>query len=112
MLVADPRQLVWTRQPSQVRAGEPITPPPRIELQTDGADDPNVKSIEVTVRIASGPPGGRLFGTTTVRGEGGACEFHNLRVEPPGERSEEHTSELQSRENLVCRLLLEKKKKR
>src|SRR5690606_41886300 len=28
------------------------------------------------------------------------------------ERSEEHTSELQSRENLVCRLLLEKKKKK
>src|SRR5690606_41724114 len=31
---------------------------------------------------------------------------------PPGRgahRSEEHTSELQSRENLVCRLLLEKK---
>src|SRR5690606_41850451 len=27
------------------------------------------------------------------------------------DRSEEHTSELQSRENLVCRLLLEKKKK-
>src|SRR5690606_40192493 len=27
-----------------------------------------------------------------------------------GHRSEEHTSELQSRENLVCRLLLEKKK--
>src|SRR5690606_17504859 len=35
--------------------------------------------------------------------------FHGL----PGEmRSEEHTSELQSRENLVCRLLLEKKKKK
>src|SRR5690606_42152983 len=35
-------------------------------------------------------------------------------VSGPGEaplRSEEHTSELQSRENLVCRLLLEKKKK-
>src|SRR5690606_39703972 len=29
----------------------------------------------------------------------------------PKTRSEEHTSELQSRENLVCRLLLEKKKK-
>src|SRR5690606_42009845 len=28
---------------------------------------------------------------------------------PTGARSEEHTSELQSRENLVCRLLLEKK---
>src|SRR5690606_39569649 len=42
-----------------------------------------------------------------------------LRTGPPGDghapapvaRSEEHTSELQSRENLVCRLLLEKKKK-
>src|SRR5690606_39289027 len=31
-----------------------------------------------------------------------------LTTRPP--RSEEHTSELQSRENLVCRLLLEKKK--
>src|SRR5690606_41347984 len=29
----------------------------------------------------------------------------------PMARSEEHTSELQSRENLVCRLLLEKKKR-
>src|SRR5713101_9463336 len=29
-----------------------------------------------------------------------------------GERSEEHTSELQSHVNLVCRLLLEKKKKK
>src|SRR5206468_6271411 len=29
-----------------------------------------------------------------------------------GRRSEEHTSELQSRSDLVCRLLLEKKKKR
>src|SRR2546430_4738020 len=29
----------------------------------------------------------------------------------PGIRSEEHTSELQSQSNLVCRLLLEKKKK-
>src|SRR5690606_41723592 len=30
----------------------------------------------------------------------------------PIPRSEEHTSELQSRENLVCRLLLEKKKQK
>src|SRR5690606_41852399 len=44
-----------------------------------------------------------------------------LSMPPPGRqadlangeaRSEEHTSELQSRENLVCRLLLEKKKKK
>src|SRR3712207_8849002 len=31
-------------------------------------------------------------------------------VEEDGDRSEEHTSELQSRQYLVCRLLLEKKK--
>src|SRR2546427_1632768 len=31
--------------------------------------------------------------------------------QPNIERSEEHTSELQSQSNLVCRLLLEKKKK-
>src|SRR5436309_10276180 len=34
----------------------------------------------------------------------------NRRPRVAGGRSEEHTSELQSRENLVCRLLLEKKK--
>src|SRR5690606_40321003 len=36
----------------------------------------------------------------------------NAAARPPNMhwRSEEHTSELQSRENLVCRLLLEKKK--
>src|SRR5207302_11267341 len=33
-------------------------------------------------------------------------------TQPRKVRSEEHTSELQSRENLVCRLLLEKKKKK
>src|SRR5438874_7398337 len=31
---------------------------------------------------------------------------------PESQRSEEHTSELQSRRDLVCRLLLEKKKKK
>src|SRR5204862_6960895 len=35
-----------------------------------------------------------------------------MRVERRGDRSEEHTSELQSRRDLVCRLLLEKKKKK
>src|SRR5690606_40485473 len=36
---------------------------------------------------------------------------HALRTDaPPTTRSEEHTSELQSREKLVCRLLLKKKK--
>src|SRR5688572_32624963 len=34
------------------------------------------------------------------------------RLDKPSDRSEEHTSELQSQSNLVCRLLLEKKKKK
>src|SRR3712207_7299877 len=36
---------------------------------------------------------------------------HVLKILGFGDRSEEHTSELQSRQYLVCRLLLEKKKK-
>src|SRR2546430_16989690 len=35
--------------------------------------------------------------------------MRTLEVEVAGPRSEEHTSELQSQSNLVCRLLLEKK---
>src|SRR5690606_39340552 len=39
-----------------------------------------------------------------------AAELYRTAIELRGRlRSEEHTSELQSRENLVCRLLLEKK---
>src|ERR1035437_8546259 len=37
--------------------------------------------------------------------------LHIVRAVQVNERSEEHTSELQSRQYLVCRLLLEKKKK-
>src|SRR5207302_9318067 len=61
------------------------------------------------------PPRSTLFPYTTL--------FRSRRADPlvapgrpvrmgrfPPARSEEHTSELQSRENLVCRLLLEKKK--
>src|SRR2546430_5751029 len=36
----------------------------------------------------------------------------NKKVRQDRNRSEEHTSELQSQSNLVCRLLLEKKKKK
>src|SRR5690606_41472112 len=38
------------------------------------------------------------------------CRPFRLKSAHARQRSEEHTSELQSRENLVCRLLLEKKK--
>src|SRR5690554_7583233 len=39
------------------------------------------------------------------------CRAYSLNIQDEG-RSEEHTSELQSRPHLVCRLLLEKKKKK
>src|SRR5260370_20026011 len=67
------------------------------------------------------PPRSTLFPYTTLFRSGyvaikRACELHlvirvNLLVVLPA-RSEEHTSELQSHLNLVCRLLLEKKKKK
>src|SRR2546430_14850980 len=70
------------------------------------------------------PPRSTLFPYTTLfrsplaaggedrvaqRGDGWLSQLHRLRSGAP--RSEEHTSELQSQSNLVCRLLLEKKKK-
>src|SRR5690606_41759711 len=52
--------------------------------------------------------GARYAGTRGRLARGAA---RNVHPHPRASRSEEHTSELQSRENLVCRLLLEKKKK-
>src|SRR2546427_1217896 len=50
---------------------------------------------------------GRLVVSTRGRVKGQSARFTASRKK----RSEEHTSELQSQSNLVCRLLLEKKKK-
>src|SRR5436309_5124727 len=72
------------------------------------------------------PPRSTLFPYTTlfrsrrgrVREVDDLFAFHRVPhfaepfVEVWDARSEEHTSELQSRENLVCRLLLEKKNQR
>src|SRR2546428_2752216 len=63
------------------------------------------------------PPRSTLFPYTTLF-RSGIWASHGLVAWKPGEpsrgeerdRSEEHTSELQSRSDLVCRLLLEKKK--
>src|SRR5436309_6933680 len=62
------------------------------------------------------PPRSTLFPYTTLFRSGlrARTRTHGRRADGPclvRPRSEEHTSELQSRENLVCRLLLEKKKK-
>src|SRR5438067_8182342 len=67
------------------------------------------------------PPRSTLFPYTTLfrsrpqrrarRSIGSPCPLPSARPAREWTRSEEHTSELQSRFDLVCRLLLEKKKK-
>src|SRR3712207_6894625 len=70
-------------------------------------------------RSSGGHGGQRRTGTEQAHGEGeDRTGGQPLQQEPGGRdhgrhgRSEEHTSELQSRQYLVCRLLLEKKKKK
>src|SRR5258708_30326077 len=68
------------------------------------------------------PPRSTLFPYTTLFRSQGQAARRDRRLRPgqgparaPGlgiARSEEHTSELQSPDHLVCRLLLEKKKKK
>src|SRR3712207_7588251 len=53
----------------------------------------------------------RALGHLGHREDVGEVDPPRLSVVDRGVRSEEHTSELQSRQYLVCRLLLEKKKK-
>src|SRR5206468_8011422 len=73
-------------------------------------------SLHDALPISTGcyPCAGRMrtnAGATTSRtGEG--CRRGGSRSGAGSGRSEEHTSELQSRSDLVCRLLLEKKKKK
>src|SRR5688572_32200760 len=56
------------------------------------------EAVEVLDRVRAATPRGQTASAGVARWDG----------EEP--RSEEHTSELQSQSNLVCRLLLEKKK--
>src|SRR2546430_8991323 len=67
------------------------------------------------------PPRSTLFPYTTLFRSIQVMKSHGVACVPGSdgplgdnsdERSEEHTSELQSQSNLVCRLLLEKKKKK
>src|SRR2546429_8685879 len=64
------------------------------------------------------PPRSTLFPYTTLFRSGEPprqaehLPLHLVRSQIRWSRSEEHTSELQSRLHLVCRLLLEKKKKK
>src|SRR5690606_28121442 len=84
----------------------------------EGAADRRIRPVgqngTATARFAEAGPGpgrGRARRAPAARAPRGSrtgpCPAVRRRAAP---RSEEHTSELQSRENLVCRLLLEKKK--
>src|SRR5690606_41400748 len=76
-----------------------------------------------TSTSSTAPPSSRSIRSATAAWPAPASPPCSAARPPPGAaprpraascrrpRSEEHTSELQSRENLVCRLLLEKKKK-
>src|SRR5688572_31496452 len=99
-----------------------IRRPPRSTLfpSRRSSDLSEVRQIEGTV-AGSGNGGRGARGFKEAQGDGAEAEAGRLLEEAAaggdGERidgltrSEEHTSELQSQSNLVCRLLLEKKKK-
>src|SRR2546426_973061 len=99
----DARQLVRQRQ--QGKAPHPLRAPERRPRQPVGAADGerHVPGIQLPARR----PLGELLRRPLVPGP---RQRHEARPLGDGLRSEEHTSELQSPCNLVCRLLLEKKK--
>src|SRR5688500_20367423 len=74
----------------------PISIVPRVTARLETVGPPTRATIEISpaAPVAVSAEGGRVL----------------VRIE--ADRSEEHTSELQSPCNLVCRLLLEKKKQR
>src|SRR5690606_41380148 len=64
-----------------------------------------VRKLLVKMRWSKKPQDGKKFAAEAKQ----ALDDEARTNTDPLDRSEEHTSELQSRENLVCRLLLEKK---
>src|SRR2546430_13229182 len=70
-------------------------------------------ALPISRRLPRLLPGHRPPGPRALRApRGGDVARRPARRPRPRRRSEEHTSELQSQSNLVCRLLLEKKKKK
>src|SRR2546427_2948857 len=75
-----------------------------------GGDQVDVTSLATGVEDIHAVPMKPSFAVTLNRAD--ALVLLGLEAEHAFLRSEEHTSELQSQSNLVCRLLLEKKKKK
>src|SRR3712207_8825145 len=80
-------------------------------LAVDGRDEPGLRQHEqVVVALDVGVPVGEaLAAVARLVGPVALDRRPHRPVEHEDPRSEEHTSELQSRQYLVCRLLLEKK---
>src|SRR3712207_8651893 len=78
--------------------------------EADLAREPHRHLSWVAGRWARQRRDGRYGVLLQRRSEAGGPRVQGGHPRPP-QRSEEHTSELQSRQYLVCRLLLEKKKK-
>src|SRR2546429_3217440 len=69
-------------------------------------------ALQANYGLLVGPDGGELVELPVMPpAMNGIRRAGKLTLDAFGTRSEEHTSELQSRLHLVCRLLLEKKKK-
>src|SRR3712207_8583563 len=73
----------------------------RLRRQGEGVGPPRRRPRRDRRRVTGG-----AMSFVADQGIEGYAEEHTT---PPLERSDEHTSELQSRQNLVCRLLLGKK---
>src|SRR2546430_8234689 len=66
-------------------------------------------ALPIFIDVAHDCPAQHHPGAAAERLEGASENQHRQRPGKNAQRSEEHTSELQSQSNLVCRLLLEKK---
>src|SRR5690606_39779451 len=94
----------WVMKKVMARAGSGGQSANRITLLRD-EDGDGTPEVRTTFLEGLNSP----FGMALVDDQLYIANTDALLRFPYEERSEEHTSELQSRENLVCRLLLEKK---
>src|SRR5690606_13118348 len=84
----------------------------RLELAVDARAGGQRLELRLERGLGQGPELGRRLGLGLELSHALVHPREGAVVRVAAVRSEEHTSELQSRENLVCRLLLEKKKKK
>src|SRR5260221_1790426 len=92
----------------------PPSPSPRLVIADDHPlfRDALRQAVATVVASAKIDEAGSFNELTALLERDSDVDLILLDLTMPGIRSEEHTSELQSHSDLVCRLLLEKKKKK